>query len=718
MVQHKPLDRCKDVWEEDIDTGEMVKLPGLCLYTQSTGLPCKHVFDSLIRGVRVQPIKLHEIHSHWHLVHENQLVEEAQAIGHYVPRIVTRETGDLELRTRANIAPPIVNRYIPVDREALPPRAEDDPTILDPMKAVHVGKEKKKKKNAVAPSYQQSHGLAETLARIDPPAAVDTPVAKTGRAYSRHENIINQERARTSSAPATTDRAPVSCSVCGGPHNYRSPKCKQGLAIVQAEVLAGSARRAASQQSNNGRAMSSLSIERTSGTDVHERQGDLSVDMPQLDLSLNDVSYDHRRQVDVFQPLNAGICSFTIRGNPPFTSIHLYSPTLQFGTRTRTWNKWDSFSCLLFKLIFATMNDLDSDEELQVVSKADKALLNAQHQIQAQNEELAKLFRLEYLLEWPENLPRSGLKAHPTGFVSFEDWIDQYVAANNEAQRIAKGGKKGIDHSPSKKTRRQIVSKVDGAEIPYLPNDNTKPVMRLSTGAYVACLQIKVDKGGVKNDKAGWRDDQTIAEIIVDEEERAVLPIFPPVDLLMAWLRPNRSGKVNIKPINGWLDQWRGGWQVACLGCYQRVIEKNEPPSYIDENQLVVSNPGVDPDNIHRPLVHCVKYGPVFLCRKNLGSSDERTCGQCKDKKAVCHARDPRVGDIANDPDAHPMKRIDAVLETIFSQGQMTKEARQGHVLLIREQLKANLCHAARGHDGNHPFVSHKEHITGSDDEN
>jgi hypothetical protein len=36
----------------------------------------------------------------------------------------------------------------------------------------------------------------------------------------------------------------------------------------------------------------------------------------------------------------------------------------------------------------ATMPDLDSDEELQVVSKADKALLNAQHQIQAQNEEL------------------------------------------------------------------------------------------------------------------------------------------------------------------------------------------------------------------------------------------------------------------------------------------------------------------------------------------
>jgi hypothetical protein len=277
MVQHKPLDRCKDVWEEDIDTGEMFKLPGLCLYTQSTGLPCKHVFDSLIRGVRVQPIKLHEIHSHWHLVHEKQLVEEAQAIGHYIPRIVTRETGELELRTRANIAPPIVNRYIPVDRDALPPRGEDDPTILDPMKAVHVGKEKKKKKNAVAPSYQQSHGLAETLARVDPPAAVDTPVAKTGRAYSRHENIINQERARTSSAPNTTDRAPVSCSVCGGPHNYRSPKCKQGLAIVQAEVLAGSARRAASQQSNNGRAMSTLSIERTPGTDVHERQGDLSV---------------------------------------------------------------------------------------------------------------------------------------------------------------------------------------------------------------------------------------------------------------------------------------------------------------------------------------------------------------------------------------------------------------------------------------------------------
>ncbi|KAG7562135.1 hypothetical protein FFLO_02417 [Filobasidium floriforme] len=364
------------------------------------------------------------------------------------------------------------------------------------------------------------------------------------------------------------------------------------------------------------------------------------------------------------------------------------------------------------------MPDLDSDEELQVVSKADKALLNAQHQIQAQNEELAKLFRLEYLLEWPENLPHPGLKGHPTGFVSFEDWIDQYVAANNEAQRIAKGGRKGIDHSPSKKTRRQIVSKVDGAEIPYLPNDNTKPVMRLNTGAYVACLQIKVDKGGVKNDKAGWRDDQMIAKIIVDEEERAVLPIFPPVDLLMGWLRPNRSGKVNIKPINGWLDQWRGGWQVACLGCYQRVIEKNEPPSYIDENQLVISNPGIDPDNIHRPFVHCVKYGPVFLCRKNLGSPDERTCGQCKDKKAVCHARDPRVGDIANDPTAHPMKRIDAVLETIFSQGQMTKEARQGHVLLIREQLKAGLCHAARGHDGNHPFVSHTEHITGSDDEN
>lgn len=31
------------------------------------------------------------------------------------------------------------------------------------------------------------------------------------------------------------------------------------------------------------------------------------LDMPELDLSLNDVSYDHRRQDDVFQPLHAGI---------------------------------------------------------------------------------------------------------------------------------------------------------------------------------------------------------------------------------------------------------------------------------------------------------------------------------------------------------------------------------------------------------------------------
>ncbi|KAH8081176.1 hypothetical protein HD553DRAFT_344391 [Filobasidium floriforme] len=336
-------------------------------------------------------------------------------------------------------------------------------------------------------------------------------------------------------------------------------------------------------------------------------------------------------------------------------------------------------------------------------------------------------FELRALLKWPRDLDNFELeiKVHPFHFQTFDHWKVSYkkaVKLSKEAQEAARVGDRAPT-SPSKNVRRFL--KANPAEPPGPPtlgNDPKIPLGRTTTGAYIGCVFTTVDKGG-KDQGPTKRDDATIARLIADEDELPPLPREVPHAMLANLLRPTRAGTIKTGLVNDWLKNYQGGWRLSCVAC-KMAYPNNEPPIYQGPDQRIDPDADSSFTRHHLPLIHCVKYGQVYLCRGVIGSTKESdnaapsvgNCGSCQGSKGGCRPLDVLKPDAATDARIHPMVRILNILSVIATMGQMNKETRQIYVDRIVTILQHENCHARFDEKG-HKMVEHPEFFPDEDDE-
>lgn len=111
------------------------------------------------------------------------------------------------------------------------------------------------------------------------------------------------------------------------------------------------------------------------------------------------------------------------------------------------------------------------------------------------------------------------------------------------------------------------------------------------------------------------------------------------------------------------------------------------------------------------PLLKCVQYGTVYLCRGTITATQTAatsgTCGPCKSTGKKCDPLPSLHGPAHANANTHPWERHTSLLRKLLYRGQLSK----GETLEIGRQIfeieRNELCHGSQGHDTGHVCVSH-----------